>query len=388
MRFENFFFALSLAWAMAACTSQPLSTPSFSQVDVGPAQTDAEQISPVWTSHVSAAVNTSPLLSDNLVIFPTADGQISVLNSDSGDPAWQYSGQTVWDTSVNADAERVCAGVKGGKIVCLNALTGEELWTIEIGIETQSKIAMTKEVLYIPTTWAGSGLDADYSAPAELVALNASTGEILWRSVTENYILRRPVVNGGLVITGGAYQPANLPAGEVATRIYAFNLSDGDLAWTYESKDGLVRWVDSAGDIVIFSGATETVHALDLQDGHLIWDFGPGYWMQFPLIDNGRIFLGTGDEIFHAINASTGIEDWSHNINPASLNQVGRPSLLDGILWFNAITGEIYAVDVEGGKRAAYFATGFSVRVGGVVYQSYYIMGDADGNVHAYKVIE
>lgn len=347
-----------------------------------------QQTDPVWTSAVSAAVNTSPVLSGDLVIFPTADGHIHALKAETGEPIWQYSAQSVWDSSVNADAERVCSGVKGGRIVCLDARTGQELWAVEVGIETQSRIALTSDTLYVPTTWAGSGLESNYSAKADLVALNAETGETLWRSVTENYILRRPVVNGDLVITGGAYQPVNEPAGEVATRIYAFKASDGTLAWTSESKDGLVRWVDSAGDIAIFSAATETVHALALQDGQPLWDFGPGYWMQFPIIDHGKIYIGSGDENFHALDASTGTETWSHTINLASLNQVGRPSLRDGILWFNAVTGEIYAVDAASGEQVAYFATGFSVRVGGVLHGAYYIMGDANGSVHAYKVIE
>jgi len=226
----------------------------------------------------------------------------------------------------------------------------------------------------------------DFQGGAALVAIHAKTGEVVWQALTENYILRRPVINDEVVITGGAYQPEGKPDGEVSTRIYAFSLNDGSLLWDYISNDGLVRWVDSADDLVFFSAATETVYALDLADGSLLWKYGPGYWMQFPALQNGQIYFGSGDEIVHAISVSTGKETWEHTINASSLNQVGRPVIFENTIWFNAVTGEIYGLNVETGERVAFFSTGHSARVGGTMFGTLYIFGDPEGNVYAYNV--
>jgi hypothetical protein len=229
-------------------------------------------------------------------------------------------------------------------------------------------------------------LETDFRGGTTLTAFEAKSGRIAWQSPTENYILRRPVVNGQVVITGGAHQPPDKPDGEVVTRLYAFDIDDGSLVWEYQSDDGLMRWVGTDDDVVFFSAATETVTALNLNDGKLLWKNGPGYWMQFPAAQDGRIFFGSGDERFQSLDASTGQVNWQQSINLSSLNQIGQPFIRDAAIWFNAVTGEIYALDLETGEILRHVNTGRSVRVGGTLFGGLYILGDADGMVSAYSI--
>lgn len=374
---------------LAACAS-PASSPAATQ-DQEQTQssmpTDQVKIAqPIWMAQTTAAVNASPMIAGDLVIVPTADGVIHAIEARSGKNAWSFSELKVWDASVNADSEKVCAGAEGKKVFCLDMKTGSLLWTVTLDLEVQSRIAFGSELIFSPTTRAGTGMKNDFQGGASLVAIHAKTGEIAWQALTENYILRRPVINGEIVITGGAYQPEGKPDGEVSTRIYSFNIKDGSMLWEYLSEDGLTRWVDSTDDLVFFSAASETVYALDLADGTLLWKYGPGYWMQFPVIQSGKIYFGSGDEVFHAFSTTTGQEIWAHAINASSLNQVGRPIIREDTLWFNAVTGEIYGLSTETGERVAYFSTGHSARVGGTMFESLYIFGDPEGNVYAYDV--
>ncbi|MBK8781791.1 MAG: PQQ-binding-like beta-propeller repeat protein [Anaerolineales bacterium] len=394
MRKKNLLRLGILLVVLTGCTSSPesVSVPVVQTVHAQPqsaatSQAQVEETSPVWTARLSGSVNTAPLISGDLVIAPTADGVIHAIYAENGSAAWTYSGETkIWDASVNADESKVCAGMEGRQVFCLDAKTGVPLWTATLELEVQSRLALTPDRVFAPTTHAGTGLENDFNAQASLIALNAENGEVIWETVTDNYILRRPVLNGEVLITGGAYQESNKPAGEVATRVYAFNVEDGSVIWKYESGDGLLRWVETNGDVVTFSAATETVYALSLADGQLLWQSNPGYWMQFPVMQDGQIFFGSGDEIFHALNASNGQEAWSHKINISSLNQIGRPILRENVLWLNSVTGEIYALDKNNGERLAYLNTGHSSRVGGAVYGSLYILGDPEGNLYAYAI--
>jgi|GEM_PF-1340378 len=379
---------------LGACASpsSPTSTPSQQNApeqsqSITPMETQVEVADPVWTASLSGAVNAAPLVSGDLVIVPTADGVIHAVQAETGEIAWVYSGEAkVWDASVSVDETKVCAGVEGRKVICLDAKTGSPLWTAALELEVQSRLALTPDRIFAPTTLAGPGLETDFNGQASLIALDALNGNIIWQSPTENYILRRPVVNGNLVITGGAYQLKDKPAGEVATRVYAFNINDGSMLWQHQSNDGLLRWVESNADVVVFSAATEILYALNLNDGQLLWQAGPGYWMQFPVMYNGQIFFGSGDEIFHAYNASTGQETWSHEISLSALNQIGRPILQGDTIWFNSVTGEIYALNLSNGERLITVTTGQSSRVGGALYGSLYIMGDPDGKLYAYDI--
>lgn len=379
---------------LAACASPTPPAPASLQPGVhtqpqagSTVATLVEITTPGWVASLSDAVNASPLVSGDLVIVPTADGMLHALKAKTGEIAWVYSGEAkVWDASVNADETKVCAGLEGRRVICLDVKTGIPLWTASLELEVQSRIALTSDRVFAPTTHAGPGVETDFNAQASLIALDASNGAVIWQSLTENYILRRPVVNGNIVITGGAYQLPEKPDGEVATGIYAFNTEDGSLLWEYRSNDGLLRWVESDDDLVFFSAASEIVYALNLNDGRLLWQDGPGYWMQFPVMNNGQIYFGSGDENFHAYNASTGVETWSHMIDLSSINQIGRPILRDSSIWFNSVTGAIYSLDVNTGERLATIYTGQSARVGGALYESFYIMGDPQGKVYAYSI--
>lgn len=370
---------------LTSCGGKPVATPTTEFSQAVATQT-VEITTPVWVGRVSAPVNTSPLVSGDLVIIPASDGSIHALDAGSGSSVWVYSGSKVWDASVNADDGKVCGGAEGGQVFCLDAATGKVLWSVTLDLDVQSRLALAGESVYAPTTRVGSGLANDFSAGASLTALDAKNGQMIWQSLTENYILRRPVVTQGLVITGGAYQPSDKPDGEVETRLYAFNLEDGSLVWEHRSDDGLMRWVDANEDTVFFSAASETVYALSLSDGKPLWNFGPGYWMQFPSFNGRTMYFGSGAELFHAVEIATGQEKWSHALDAASLNQVGRPVVQGNKIWFNSVIGEIYALNLETGERGAYLRSGHSVRVGGIVAGALYILGDAEGNIYAYQV--
>lgn len=342
---------------------------------------------PAWTAKLSAAINAAPIVSGELVIAATADGAVHATRGQTGESAWVYApASKVWDASVNADAERVCGGMEGKQVFCLDARTGQPLWMTAVSQEVQSRVALNEERVFAPTTWAGSGMVTDFNGRASLFALDAASGEIIWEAVTENYILRRPSVSGDTVLVGGAYQVDGQPAGTIATRIYAFSVADGSELWKYESDDGLLRWVEADDKIAAFSAATETVYALDLKEGKLLWERGPGYWMQFPAMQDGKIFFGSGDEIFQALDALSGQKVWQQSIEMSSLNQIGRPFIRGERVWFNAVTGEIYALDLATGEIIQHMTTGHSSRVGGALFGDFYILGDPDGNLYAYAI--
>lgn len=377
-----------IAALLVACSSAATVTPSPHAEAGQPAV--PTQVSPAqstWTAKLSGAVNAAPLVSGELVIIASADGAVHAVRGQTGESAWVFApASKVWDASVNADEERVCGGMSGGQVFCLNAHTGEQLWAVAVGQEAQSRLALTPQRVYVPTTFAGPGMTPNFGGRASLFALDAASGEIVWQAVTDNYILRRPAVSREVVVTGGAYQVEGQPAGTVATRIYALNASDGSVLWKYESNDGLVRWVDTDGKTVVFSAASETVYGLDINDGHLLWEFGPGYWMQFPLLHDGKIYFGSGDERFQSLDLSSGRLIWQQAIDLSSLNQVGKPILHDGLIWFNAVTGELYALEISSGTMMRHLATGHTSRVGGALWQDLYILGDPDGNLYAYKI--
>jgi outer membrane protein assembly factor BamB len=292
------------------------------------AAVSAAAAQPVWATQLSDAVNVTPVVSGELIVVATVDGQIHAVEVATGAMVWRFTpDERLWDASLRVVDSRICAGLQGGLVTCLDAETGEPLWMTELGQEMQSRPALVEGKLYVPTTHVGAGLENNYNGQASLFVLDVGTGKVVWEAVTGNYILRRPIVDGDLVITGGTYENADDNGDGSPNRIYALDKMTGEERWVHESEDGLIHWLAAANEVIAFSGNSEIVRALDPDSGELVWSFGPSYWMQFPAVADDMIFLGTGDERFFALDAASGELLWEQSIDLDSLNQIGRPPI-------------------------------------------------------------
>lgn len=387
----------AMTMVVAACTTPP--PPPTVQLhqsaltlppSTAPATEAAAQ--PVWRATLGAAVNAQPLVAGERLVVATADGVIHAYAAEDGAALWTFAPEApARDASLMADLERVCAGFAGGQITCLDAATGRPQWTTTLGMEVQSRPAFADDVLFVPTTRVGPGTENDFDGQASLFALHADTGAVVWETPTDSYILRRPTVladaigTDTLVFAGGGAPDATNPD-TAATRVFAFEADTGAIRWTYASTDGVVKWLVVTEGVVVFVGRSETVRALDLSSGELLWSFGPGVWMQPPAVSGNRLFLGSGLELVHAIDAGDGNELWNMSLDLASLNQIGQPLLQDDWLLFNTVTGDIYALLATTGEQLLHQATGFDVRVGGAIYADRYIMGNAEGELRAFAL--
>lgn len=387
-------------WFLIACANspnlppEPTPTPAanvHSAVEIGTTAVSPTTAVPRWQIALNSAVNVTPVALGGQVFVATADGTVHAVDAATGHKIWELRPENgrLWDASLRAAEGKVCAGLEGGLITCVGAVDGQPLWTAELGIEVQSRPALVDGILYVPTTWVGTGTPNDYEGQAVLFALDATTGNILWQAATENYILRRPIVAGNLIITGGtdtAAEGENSSDYNSPNRIYAFDKTTGDVVWVHESDDGLIRWLIATDEVVAFAGRSEIVQALSLADGQPVWRFGPSFWMQFPALANGIFYLGTGDERFHALDAASGSPLWEVSIDLDSLNQIGQPLIQGDTIWLNAVTGDIYGLRWADGRQVAHLETGLSIRVGGALFEDLYIMGDAEGGLYAFEM--
>lgn len=384
-----------LIWLLAACSNggPPLASPTGTAnlhptVEIKAQIASTETAVPRWQTLLSGPVNVTPALLEDLVITATADGTIHAVEAVSGHKVWDFKPDDgrLWDASLRAAEGKVCVGLEGGLVTCLDARRGVPLWATKLGQEVQSRIALEDGRLYVPTTFGGTGTPNDFEGQASLFALDARDGQRIWEAQTENYILRRPIIAGSMVITGGAFVGDTQGEYKSPNRIYALAADTGDPIWVHESDDGLIRWIVGTGDIIAFAGRSEIVRALDPASGELMWSFGPSYWMQFPAINDGNLYLGSGDERFHGLSGGTGSKLWEQSIDLDSLNQIGQPIIQDDLLWFNAVTGDIYGLRLSDGQQMFHLETGVSARVGGVLTSDLYILGDPEGMLRAFEI--
>ena len=132
---------------------------------------------------------------------------------------------------------------------------GTLLWSYETSDDVFSSPAVSGGVVYVGSRDNG------------LYALDASTGDLLWRYETGGnvYLESSPAVSGGVVYVGSR-----------DNRLYALDASTGDLLWRYETGGSVVSSPAVSGGVVYVGSREAYLYALDASTGDLLWRYETG----------------------------------------------------------------------------------------------------------------
>jgi len=150
-------------------------------------------------------------------LLPGRSEVVQALDPATGAVHWQYDPpQRIWERAYATDGQLILIGTEGGQLVALDNETGDEIWQADLGIDTQVPPFIAGEVVYVPTTFVGPGLDSNPDGKAKVYALNIADGTELWQFESDNDILQSPFLRGDTLYVGGMFtDPA--PVDEGAT---------------------------------------------------------------------------------------------------------------------------------------------------------------------------
>ena len=131
--------------------------------------------------------------------------------------------------------------------------------------------------------------------------------------------------------------------------LYAVNVQDGSLEWTFETG-GKIWSSSTVRDGVVYIGSLDhTLYAVDLESGSEVWRFETGGAIAGrPLVEDGKVYVGSFDRTLYALDAATGVMLWEFKgdqwfwAGPAS----------DGATIYAAtLGGTLYALDPNTGQE-------------------------------------
>ncbi len=146
--------------------------------------------------------------------------------------------------------------------------------------------------------------------------------------------------------------------------VYAVDAADGHLLWKIRAA-GPVASSPAANDgILHLVCRPNLLYALDADTGAVRWqrdlgpDLGPhNYWDFFessPILDENRLFVGSGNGRLYAFEPASGGPLWSFD---AGARVRSTSAVAGNTVAFGAMNGRIYAVDADTGKQKWMFAT-------------------------------
>lgn len=220
---------------------------------------------------------------------------------------WRYASNVTLNLTPAFDNERVYLPLAGGTLVSLNATDGQLYWRSDIGGELSASPVADNTTIYV-TSEATALPGAPPSTSGTLRALGREGGVTQWMTPLVKPLRGALALSGERIFGGGS-----------DGRIYAFDKHTGGVFWSIPFA-------------AVFSGQ--------------------------PVVQGGRLFLGSEDGTLYSLEEATGRLLWRYKTKGAIRGPV---AVADGMAFFGSGDGYVYAVTADKGKLVWQKRTGGGV---------------------------
>ncbi|RPJ83899.1 MAG: hypothetical protein EHM18_12890 [Acidobacteria bacterium] len=314
---------------------------------------DARTGSQKWRFQAGKGIRSKPAVGSEAVCFLSDDGYLYALDRTSGKLKWKFDTHTAlvphtvlgdndsrWDYLQSSPAIAdglVFVGSGNSNFYAVDMASGQEKWHYTAGDSVRSSPRVVGNTVFF-ASWDNF-----------VYALNAATGEEKWKFDTKGIVQASPIVAGDVLVIGSRYP-----------YVFALDATTGQEKWRFNYFGS---WVESSAVVdssTVYVGSSDFLHlfAIDLKNGQRKWGFKTsGYSWSSPAIANGTVYIGAarstqrhsnaGGDLY-AVDAKTGREVWRFQTGrlPDHFLQgvVSSPVVADGLVYFGALDGRVYAV--------------------------------------------
>lgn len=223
------------------------------------------------------------------VYAPSNDGSLYAINAD-GELLWSFeTGHYLW-SQPQLTEDGIYFGSMDHFVYGLSK-NGDQLWSMEMGGAVIGSPVLSEDgtVLYVG------------SVGNEMVAMDTSSGDLLWTLETEDSVWGR-----GILADGRLY------FADSGGTLYALNPADGMPLWQTEFSGSVVGGLTAITDGFVLATEEGLVKAFNF-DGSPKWESSlAGEIFQAPAVNDDFILAGTvnGENLVYAFNLS-GVQLWS-----------------------------------------------------------------------------
>lgn len=303
---------------------------------------DAATLTDKWKFSTSGSIYGSTVcVNDDIIYINSRDKMIYALDKNSGSQIWAYNlGHECLSSPFVKDSVVYAAASPGlynepGTLVALNAYTGQVIWKVDSLIHGYSSASSSPTVadgiLYIGTGDRNS-----------ICALDAATGKVVWEVFKPRNFYSSPCVanNKVYVLCGN-------------NTIYAFNAKTGKQLWHFRTADGYTLSSSSVTvhgkTLYCIDGIGKSTFALDAKTGLLQWQFDAGIANDTkfsPLAIYGTVFSCAAGNIY-ALDSTNGSVKWQQTLSGSFVT--GSPTFANGIIYITAWGNLLYELNAIDG---------------------------------------
>jgi len=253
-----------------------------------------------WSNDLKVRLTSGVSGDETQVYVGDIDGVLHALDRNSGESKWSARGSSEILVPASANYGALIVRSTDGRVVSLDPASGEELWTV-----SHTPPALSLNGYSRPLLLDGGvllGLD-----DGRLLALNTSTGKLIWEAIISvpsgrSEVERLVDIDADIVVDDNGIYLANYQG--KATRLEPVR---GQTVWSVPLSAGSGLAVSE--DSVVVIDDEDSVHRFDKNTGQLVWINSkmPGRRLSPPAFNSeGDIVVGDTEGYIHVIDFDTG----------------------------------------------------------------------------------
>jgi outer membrane protein assembly factor BamB len=342
-------------------------------------------LQPKWTQPTAVGFKDSPVYANGIVYIATMDGLLNAYDSTSGALKWSFNPNSTFRNysapAVDPATGLVFFGTVGSNdegipspYYAVDAQAGTIQWSVILNWHQVSFPTVAFKTLYLGTShldhiscsiyaidevsgyirwqhtandgfWGAIGVDTNTSTvfsgvgnpDAAVIALNATTGALVWNYPVPQYGPDDDVGSGITVTNGLVY------ASSKNGSVYAINENTGTLAWSTrigQNSNGDISTQAVSNNGTLYAGTISgNLYALNAQTGAILWKTHAGASIfSSPAVANGVVYFSSYNKIY-ALNVSTGAILWNYT---TGANSYSSPIVVNGWLYWGSGDGNFY----------------------------------------------
>ncbi|MCW3997801.1 MAG: PQQ-binding-like beta-propeller repeat protein, partial [Candidatus Bathyarchaeota archaeon] len=347
----------------------------------------------VWETATTGYKSYSMAYADGKLFSGQLDSKFVCWDAATGEKLWEYdagAGWAFWAGEIVVLDGKVYSMNQDQHCYAFDAETGELVWRYKgPGVYYQGNAIGGGGKIFTQTG------DSEYRDPDtreygedEFVCLDAETGEVLWSLPTglgapSTYhilaygnlyftptkivetmvagVFSRATIGNTLVCIGDEPADWSMWRGDPAHSAHGSGPETLSLRWKYKTNAAITATPSIADGIAYVGSHDKNIYALDADTGSQIWNFTTSYRVYSSVaVVNNRVYTGTDDGNVYCLDAKTGNQIWI-NAEPGDILQQNwgalqtfnirsSPAVIDGKVYVGSLDQNLYCINANSGS--------------------------------------
>lgn len=313
-----------------------------------------------WKTYVGGESYASPVVAGNSVFVATKGGSVVALRLVDGDELWRVDVGDYIARSTPAFGMDTLFVAAGYDLLAIDAKNGVRRWSVPLRFAGSCSPVLVGDTLYVSTQ------------EGHVSAFAAASGEELWHYRNDNLLFGSPAVFNDLVLIA-----------DESGQVTALDRSSGRERWQRDVGEEVFATPAISGGVAFVVTKEPALIALDVESGREMWRKPIG-GVSSPAIVDQTLYLGGDDQSLRAIDAASGEPRWSTPLGYA----IESSATVSGTALFIASGPALNAIDRASGRALWTHVTGGPVTSDLAVVAGMVIAASHDGYIYALAAVE